>query len=113
MNEEHDELGVGTVKFVDADLPRPNLAEEDVYGGGGGEDFRSRREYDGDEVEAVKLFLTGDDGVAAVLGFGSSSEGVRSSGVKEVRTAIGVFIATVKNCSFEDLGRTCPWPFSF
>ena len=26
-------------------------------------------EYDGDEVEAVKLFLTDDDGVAAALGF--------------------------------------------
>ena len=45
------------------------MAEEDVYGGGGGEDFRGRREYDGDEVEAVKLFLTDDDGVVAVLGF--------------------------------------------
>ena len=33
------------------------------------EDFRGRREYDGDEVEAVKLFLTGDDDVAAALGF--------------------------------------------
>src|SRR3954464_3586791 len=61
------------MKFVDADLPCPNLAEEDVYGGGGGEDFRGRREYDGDEVEAVKLFLTGDDAVATALGFGSSS----------------------------------------
>ena len=30
---------------------------------------RRRREYDGDEVEAAKLFLTGDDGVAAALGF--------------------------------------------
>ena len=89
------------------------MAEEDVYGDGGGKDFRSRREYDGDKVEAVKLFLTGDDGVAAALGFGSSSRGVRSSGVKEVRTTTGVFIATVKNCLPEDLGRTCPWPFSF
>ena len=42
---------------------------EDTYGGGGEDDFRGRREYDGDEVEAVKLFLTGDDGVAAALGF--------------------------------------------
>ena len=50
------------MKFVCADLPRPNSAEEDDYGGGGGEDFCGRREYDGDEVEAVKLFLTGDDG---------------------------------------------------
>ena len=57
------------MEFVGVDLPRPNLAEEDVYGGGGGEDFRGRCEYDGDEVEAVKLFLTGDDGVAAALGF--------------------------------------------
>ena len=31
--------------------------------------FRGRREYGGDEVEAVKLFLTGDDEVAAALGF--------------------------------------------
>ena len=46
------------------------MAEEDVYGGGVGEDFRGRREYDDDEVEAVKLFLTGDDEVGAALGFG-------------------------------------------
>ena len=57
------------MEFVDVDLPRPNLAEEDVYDGGGGEDFRGRREYDDDKVEAVKLFLTGDDDVAAALGF--------------------------------------------
>src|SRR3954464_3422654 len=63
------------MKFVDADLPCPNLAEEDVYGGGRGEDFRGRREYDGDEVEAVKLFLTGDDGVATALGFGKLERG--------------------------------------
>ena len=50
------------MEFVGVDLPCPNLAKEDVYGGGGGEDFRGRREYDDDEVEAVKLFLTGDDG---------------------------------------------------
>ena len=37
---------------------------------------------DGNEVEAVKIFLTGDDEVAAVLGFGSSSGRERSSGVK-------------------------------
>ena len=57
------------MKFVGVDLPRPNLAEEDVYDGSGGADFRGRREYDDDGVEAVKLFLTGDDGVAAALGF--------------------------------------------
>ena len=33
------------------------------------EDLHGRREYGGDEVEAVKLFLTGDDEVAAALGF--------------------------------------------
>ena len=34
MCEEHDELRSRTVKFVGVDLPRPNLAEEDSYGGG-------------------------------------------------------------------------------
>ena len=74
------------MEFVDVDLPRPNLAEEDVYGSGGGEDFRGRREYDDDEVEAVKLFLIGDDGVAAVLGFGKlewEREIERSKGSEE------------------------------
>ena len=51
------------MKFVCADLPRPNLAKEDGYGGG------VKVSAVGDEVEAVKLFLTGDDGVAAALGF--------------------------------------------
>ena len=73
------------MKFVSADLPHPNLAEEDGYGRGGGEDFRGRREYDGDEVEAVKLFLAGGDGIAVVLGFGSSSGRESRSEVKEVR----------------------------
>ena len=42
--------------------------------------------YDGDEAEAVKLLLTGNDGVAAALGFEKlERERVRSSGVKEVR----------------------------
>ena len=62
--------------------------EEDGYGSGGGEDFCDRREYDGDEVEAVKLFLTGDDEVTAALGFEKlererARAGERSSGVKE------------------------------
>ena len=35
MDEEHDEVVCGDVKFVSADLPRPNLAEEDSYSGGG------------------------------------------------------------------------------
>ena len=39
--------------------------------------------------------------------------GVRSSGVKEKWGRGGVFIATVKNGSPEEFGRTCPWLFSF
>ena len=35
MDEEHDELGSVDVKLVSSDLPRPNLAVEDSYGGGG------------------------------------------------------------------------------
>ena len=58
------------MKLVCVDLPRPNSAEEDGYGSGGVKKIHNRREYDGDEVEAVKLFLTGDDEVAATLGFG-------------------------------------------
>ena len=53
------------MKFVCADLPRPNLVEEDSYGDGG-----VKISAVGDEVEAVKLFLTGGDEVAAALGFG-------------------------------------------
>ena len=34
-SEEHDELRRTDEKFVRLDLPRPNLAEEDSYGGGG------------------------------------------------------------------------------
>ena len=49
-------------KFVSPDLSHHNLAVRDSYDGGGGEDFRGRRKYDGNEVEAIKLFLTGDDG---------------------------------------------------
>ena len=62
----------------------------------------------------MKLFLTGDDGVAMALGFEKlEREREWSSGVKEVRKGEGVFIVAVKNCSPEDLGLTCPWPFSF
>ena len=63
----------------------------------------------------MKLFLTGDDGVIVALGFENlERERERASSiVKEVRKGEGVFIVTVKNCSPKDLGRTCPWPFSF
>ena len=45
----------------------------------------------------MKLFLTGDDGVAAALGFEKlERERERSSRVNEVRKGRGVFIDTVK-----------------
>ena len=51
----------------------------------------------------MKLFLTGDDGVAAALVFEKlERERVRSSGVKEVRKGREVFIVAVKNCSPKD-----------
>jgi hypothetical protein len=44
-----------------SNLPRPNLAAEDTYGGGGGEDVRGRREHDVREVAAAKRFIFDDD----------------------------------------------------
>ena len=35
LDEEHDKLRSVDLKLVSSDLPRPNLAEEDSYGGGG------------------------------------------------------------------------------
>ena len=49
------------MEIVSSDLPCPNLAMKDVYGGSGGEEIRGRREYDDKEVEAVKLLLSDDD----------------------------------------------------
>ena len=45
------------------------MATEDTYGDGGEEDGRGRREDGVGEVAAAKLFLIGDDDVAAALGF--------------------------------------------
>ncbi len=57
----------------------------------------------------MKPFLTGDDGVAAALGVEELEREIeRSSGVNEVRKGRGVFIDTVRDCSPEDLGQTCP-----
>ena len=57
----------------------------------------------------MKPFLTSDDEVAAALGFEKLElERERSSGVKEVRKGRGIFIAMVKNCSPEEITRTCP-----
>ena len=55
----------------------------------------------------MKLFLTGNDGVAAALGFEKlEQERERSSGVKEVRKGRGVFIAIVKKKLFARRFRT-------
>ena len=40
-------------------LPCPNLATEDSYSDGGGDDVRSRREDGVDEVAAAKRFVAG------------------------------------------------------
>ncbi len=56
----------------------------------------------------MKLFLTGDDDVAAVLGFEKLELGERSSGVKEVRKRRGGIYSHGKNGSPEEIGRTCP-----
>ena len=41
------------------DLPCPNLATEDIYGDGGEDDVRGRREDGVGEVAAAKRFVTG------------------------------------------------------
>ena len=45
------------------DLPRPNLAAEDTYGGNGEDEVRGRREDGDEEVAAAKCFFSG--GVAS------------------------------------------------
>ena len=72
------------MKFVCADLPRPNLAEEDSYGGGG-----VKKSATGASTTATRSRQRSSSSpatmeVAVALGFESSSEGVRSSGVKTV-----------------------------
>ena len=42
-------------------LPRPNLAAEDTYGGGGEDEVRGRREDGVEEVAAAKRFVSGVD----------------------------------------------------
>ena len=41
------------------DLPCPNLATEDTYGGGGGDEVRGQREDGVSEVAAAKRFVAG------------------------------------------------------
>ena len=42
-------------------LPRPNLATEDTYGGGGEDEVRGRREDGVEDVAAAKRFVSGVD----------------------------------------------------
>ena len=42
-------------------LPRPNLAAEDTYGGGREDEVRGRREDGVEEVAAAKRFVCGID----------------------------------------------------
>ena len=49
------------MKFIDVDLPRPNLAPEDTYGSGGEEEGRDRREDGVEEVAAATRFVAGVD----------------------------------------------------
>ena len=51
-----DGMGEGAEQF---DLPCPNLATEDTYGGGGEDDVRGRREDGVGEVAAAKCFIAG------------------------------------------------------
>ena len=43
------------------DLPRPNLAAEDTYGGNGEDEVRGRREDSVEEVAAANRFVSGVD----------------------------------------------------
>ena len=42
-----------------SNLPRPNSAVEDTYGGGGEDEVRGRREDGVEEVAAAKRFVVG------------------------------------------------------
>ena len=44
-----------------SNLPRPNLAAEDTYGGGGEDEVRGRREDNVEDVMAAKRFVSGID----------------------------------------------------
>ena len=60
----------------------------------------------------MKLFLTGNDGVAVALGFEElERERERSSGVNEVRKGRGVFIDTVKKLFAQRFRTNVPLPF--
>ena len=72
------------MKFISSDLPRPNSAEEDIYGDGG-----VKKSAAGANTTATRSRQRSSSSpatmeVVAALGFEISSEGVRSSGVKTV-----------------------------
>ena len=55
MDELLDEEELEAEKF---NLPCPNLATEDTYGGGGEDEVRDRREDGVEEVAAAKCFVS-------------------------------------------------------
>ena len=58
----HDELLVEVEREAGQfNLPRPNLAAEDTYGGGGEDEVRDRCEDGVEEVVAAKRFVSGVD----------------------------------------------------
>ena len=58
----HDELLDGAKMDAEQfDLPCPNLATEDTYGGGRDDEVRGRREDGVGEVAAAKRFVSGVD----------------------------------------------------
>ena len=59
----------------------------------------------------MKLFLTGDDDVAAALGFEKLELGERSSGVKEVRKGRGgIYSHGEKMVRLKKLDERAPYP---
>ena len=96
------------MKFVRSDLPRPNLAEEDSYGGGGVKKFAAGASTTATRSRQRSSSSPATMEVAAALGFEKFERGSEVERSKnEVRRG-GVFTAEVKNRSSEEIGRTCP-----
>ena len=72
------------MKLVGSDLPRPNLAEEDSYDGGGVKKSAAGASTMATRSRQQSSYSPATMEVAAMLGFESSSERVSSSGVKTV-----------------------------
>ena len=72
------------MKFVRLDLPRPNLAEEDSYGGGGVKKSAADASMTATRLRQRSSSSPATMEVAAALGLEDRAGGVRSSGVNEV-----------------------------